>query len=264
MLVTGNEKGGTGKSTVALHLAIALLERGHEVGTLDLDARQATLTRYLENRLGSMESQDVALPMPAYAAIRPDPEAETDDETRLETAVERMAEHCDVVILDTPGTDTPLSRRAHALADTLVTPINDSFVDLDVLARVDPDTLRVERASHYAALVYEQKVARQSEHRGTMEWIVLRNRVGAQDARNKRQMEKVLNELAKRYRFRLVGGLGERVIYRELFLRGLTLIDLRRKGLRFNMSMSHVAARQELRALVESLNLPAPADSELL
>ena len=71
-------------------------------------------------------------------------------------------------------------------------------------------------------------------------------------------MDKLLAELAKRVGFRLAPGLGERVVYREMFLKGLTLLDIRQEGAGMALSMSHVAARQELRTLVEAIGL-APA-----
>src|ERR1700752_3088384 len=49
-VVLGNEKGGSGKSTVAMHIAIALIKSGQRVATIDLDTRQKSFTHYIENR----------------------------------------------------------------------------------------------------------------------------------------------------------------------------------------------------------------------
>lgn len=261
IIVVGNEKGGTGKSTVAMHLAVSLLQGGASVQTIDLDARQATLTRYLENRRRRAD-RGHALCMPEHAAVPPtdDPAA---DERRFEEVLARARAEHDVVLIDTPGSNHPLSRLGHSHADILVTPLNDSFIDLDVLAKVDPDTQKISRPSHYSEMVWDTKKLRAMRgERAVVEWFVLRNRLSPLDARNKREMERLLGELAKRIGFCMVSGLCERVIYRELFLEGLTLLDLG-EGSGIEMSLSHVAARQELRRLVENLGLTRlVADSE--
>jgi chromosome partitioning protein len=180
---------------------------------------------------------------------------EAADLARLNEALAALSGH-DVVVIDTPGSDHYLSRAGHSHADTLVTPLNDSLIDLDVLAKVDPATLRIEKPSHYSEMVWETMKQRAMRgERRPIDWIVLRNRLSTLDARNKRDMEKLLADLSKRIRFRLAPGLSERVIYRELFLDGLTLIDLQRSLPGVEMRMSHVAARQELRALVDAVGL---------
>lgn len=253
IIVIGNEKGGTGKSTVAMHLAVCLLALGASVGTIDLDARQATLSRYLENR-GRRIAGGHRLVMPDHEAVPPTADP-ADDRARFLSALARMRAAHDVVLIDTPGSDHPLSRLGHSYADTLVTPLNDSFIDLDVLAKVDPVSMKISRPSHYSEMVWDTKKTRALRgEKAVVDWFVLRNRLSTLDARNKREMERLLNDLAKRIGFRLVGGLGERVIYRELFLDGLTLFDLG-EGSGVEMSLSHVAARQELRRLVDALGL---------
>lgn len=264
IIVVGNEKGGTGKSTLSMHLIVSLLQQGLSVGSIDIDARQATLTRYIQNRKARPDFAALELPCPDHVAVPPTGD-QAADETRLLDTITRHAASHDVVVMDTPGSDHFLSRLGHSYADTLVTPLNDSLVDLDVLARVDPQTMRVARPSHYAEMVWETKKTRAMRgEKAVVDWIVLRNRLAHLDARNKQTMEKLLGELARRVGFRVVPGLGERVIYRSLFLEGLTLLDLRQKGLGFEMSMSHVAARQELRAVVEAIGLdkltPLPAE----
>lgn len=253
VIVVGNEKGGTGKSTVAMHLATYLLKRGLRVGTIDLDARQATLTRYVENRARHAAVAEGNLPMPDHVAIPPTAD-EAGDRDRFLEAVGTLRERTRVVVVDTPGSAHPLSRLGHSHADLLITPLNDSLIDLDVLARVDPVSMRVVRPSLYSEMVWDGRKERAA--RGEMssfEWIVMRNRLSNLDAHNKREMGRLLGELSRRIGFRLIDGLSERVIYRELFLKGLTLSDIRDEGLM--TSMSHVAARQELRMLIEAAGL---------
>lgn len=263
VLVIGNEKGGSGKSTTAMHVVVALLNDGGRVATIDLDARQGTLTRYIENRAAFARRKGVELAMPSHAAVTASGD-EADERARFEAALEPAVLATDFVVIDTPGSDTHLSRLAHTWADTLVTPLNDSFIDLDLLARVDPDTLKIVRPSIYAEAVWKQRQIRSMQGARPVDWIVMRNRLSSLAARNKRDMGTVIEALAKRIGFRVAAGLSERVIYRELFLNGLTLLDLKRGsgGVGPSLTMSHVAARQEVRDLVAALNLPPPARPE--
>jgi chromosome partitioning protein len=260
VLVLGNEKGGSGKSTTAMHLAVALLYDGTRVGTIDVDSRQGTFTRYIENRRNFTKAQNLDLPSPEHRTVLLSDlanrnESEAAERERFGQAFTELASSCDFLIIDTPGSHTHLSRLAHIEADTLLTPLNDSFIDLDLLARVEPDTFRIQRPSIYSESVWQQRQQRAAAGHRPVDWIVMRNRLASLDARNKRDMEKVLAALAQRLGFRVAPGLSERVIYRELFLKGLTLLDLRKaSGLR--MTMSHVAARQEVRTLLDELNLP--------
>jgi chromosome partitioning protein len=261
VVVIGNEKGGSGKSTTALHIAVALLSDGARVATLDLDARQATLGRYVENRAAYVRRKGIELPMPVHLAVplstlEEGGAAKADERARLEAALEQVIDTVDFVIIDTPGSDTHLSRLAHTWADTLLTPLNDSFIDLDLLARIDPDTLKIVRPSIYAEAVWKQRQIRAVQGGRPVDWIVMRNRLSSLAARNKRDMATVIDALAKRIGFRVAAGLSERVIYKELFLNGLTLLDLKRGNGGPSLTLSHVAARQEVRDLVASLNLP--------
>ncbi len=263
LIVLGNEKGGSGKSTTAMHLVIALLRDGYRVGTIDLDARQKSLTRYIENRQAFCKETGHDLPQPHVKVIpksdlRSADAAEADEKERFEAAYIELADKVDVLVIDCPGSDTYLSRLAHTAADTLVTPVNDSFVDLDLLARVDAETHKVIGPSLYAEMVWKARQRRSMADGGQIDWIVLRNRVGSLHAKNKERVENVLNELTKRIGIRYLPGLGERVIYRELFLKGLTLMDLKDTGGvdGKGLSMSHVAARQEVRNLIDGLSLP--------
>ena len=195
--------------------------------------------------------------MPLHTAVQASGDA-PDEKARFEAALAPAVLGYDFVVIDTPGSDTHLSRLAHTWADTLLTPLNDSFIDLDLLARIDPETLKIVRPSVYAEAVWKQRQIRSMQGARPVDWIVMRNRLSSLAARNKRDMGTVIEALAKRIGFRTATGLRERVIYRELFLSGLTLLDLKR-GAGPSMTMSHVAARQEVRDLVASLNLPPPA-----
>ena len=259
VIVMGNEKGGTGKSTTAMHLIVAMLRQGHAVGAIDLDARQGTLTRYLENRATTAERMNSDLPHPVLRSIEPSQhlhskEAGEDERRRLTGALSELKD-VDFIVIDTPGSDSRLSRLGHSFADVLITPMNDSFLDLDLLAAVDPDTFQVLQPSKYAEMVWDQKKSRAVRDRGTIEWIVTRNRLAPIESRNRRNMDKVLAEMARRFGFRLLPGFGERVIFRELFLKGLTLLDLREGGSELKLTMSHLAARQEVRSLLGAIGL---------
>jgi chromosome partitioning protein len=263
IVVLGNEKGGSGKSTTTMHLIVALLHDGYKVGSIDLDARQGTLSRYVENRREFARAEGLKLPLPEHRAVLrstlDSAAAGRDDEAvRLADALAALA-GCDFVVIDTPGSDNSLSRLGHARADTLITPLNDSFLDLDLLARLDGSGKRIKGPSLYAEMVWDQRKQRALNDGGSIDWIVMRNRLSSLDARNKRQIGRLLDELARRIGFRQAPGFTERVVFRELFPRGLTLLDLRQGEAGVALSMSHVAARQEVRALLAAIGLPEAA-----
>ena len=253
-IVFANEKGGTGKSTTAVHVAIALAYQGAKVAAIDLDSRQRTLHRYLENRTETLKRRGIDLPNATFEVFR----GESTDE--LDALADQISANHDFVIFDTPGRDDPLARHVATRADTLVTPLNDSFVDFDLIGQVDAETFKVRRLSFYAELIWEARKKRAmatiQDARREMDWVVVRNRTQHIEARNQRRIDQALNELSKRVGFRIASGLSERVIYRELFPSGLTLLD---KGHLGELGTSHLVARQELRTLVMGLNLPMPA-----
>jgi chromosome partitioning protein len=230
VIVLGNEKGGTGKSTTAMHLAVALAEAGHKVACLDLDGRQATLTRYVTNRKAFAKKHALRVAMPGHCCIqrseaRDRREAEREETARFETALLGFRD-CRFIVIDTPGNDSHLCRLAHACADALITPLNDSFIDIDVLARVDRDRREVIEPSPYSLMIEAQNRRRVAQGRAPLEWIVMRNRVAQLDTRNSREMTVLLERLSARLGFRIEPGLSERVVFRELFYHGLTLLDL--------------------------------------
>ncbi len=262
VLVVGNEKGGAGKSTIAVHLAMALIRMGFKVGAIDLDLRQRTFSRYMENRKIWCAQQNVALPMPQMAIVQEGLSRHLDrrEEEQAQSwkeALETLRATCAFIIVDAPGTDNYLSRLAHGHADTILTPINDSFVDFDLLASTGAHSPTRARPSLYSEMVWEARKQKAAREHKSINWIVMRNRMSMINARNKQKVADGLKDLSTRLGFRLAPGFGERVIYRELFLSGLTLLDLTDKGSAISFSMSHVAARQELRDLLIVLKLKA-------
>lgn len=255
IIVLGNEKGGSGKSTTAVHIAVALLYAGLRVGAIDIDGRQRSFARYLENRTNYLKRHGLNLLSPETITFMDSTDEE--DRATLEAKLTQWSETMDAIIIDCPGRDSTLSRVAHSYADTLVTPMNDSFIDFDLLGQVDADTHKVTRPSFYSELVWQSRKARAKRDGGSIDWVVLRNRLSHLEARNMRRVAGALAELAKRIGFRVVPGLTERVIYRELFPKGLTLLDLRNVSkTEGNITMSQVAARQEVRDLLLELRLP--------
>ncbi|MAU53675.1 MAG: ATPase [Roseovarius sp.] len=260
IIVVGNEKGGAGKSTVSMHVATALARLGHRVSALDLDLRQRSFARYADNRTRYMAKEGLDLPsarlidLPEVAADALKP-GENVYDRRLAMAVARAEPESDFIVIDCPGSHTRLSQVAHSLADTLVTPLNDSFIDFDLLAHTDTDGLKVLGPSVYSEMVWNARQLRAQAGLRPIDWVVLRNRVGAQAMVNKEKMGQALAALARRIGFRVAPGFNERVIFRELFPRGLTLLDLRDVGVK-QLNISNIAARRELRDLVKALNLP--------
>lgn len=260
VIVLGNEKGGSGKTTTGMHLIVALLRLGFKVGSIDIDSRQRSLSRYLENRRQTMLKEGVNLPQPHHIVVQKSPfpilqEAQVDESERYLKALERVSGSNDFVVIDSPGSDTYLSRVAHAYADTVITPINDSFVDLDVLATVDGQTMKIVKPSIYSEMMWEQKLQRAKRDGGSIEWIVMRNRLSNIDAKNKRFMTQVTGDLSRRIGFRVAPGFSERVIFREMFLQGLTVLDIMETSAKGGISLSHVAARQEVRDLLRTLQI---------
>jgi chromosome partitioning protein len=257
IIVLGNEKGGSGKSTTAMHVAIGLLRLGYRVGSIDLDARQGTFSRYMANRFEYSAKERLSLPIPFHFPIersKADTVVAQEEQDRdfLQMAFEELNTQTDFIVIDTPGSDTFLAQLAHSYADTLITPMNDSFVDLDVLARISPDTKDIKGPSVYTRMVQEQKEIRKARNDETIDWIVMRNRLSSLDARNKREVGELLQAISEKYDFRLAPGFGERVIFRELFLKGMTLLDLK-EAPDHQMTLSAVSARQEIRELLRCI-----------
>lgn len=262
VIVVGNEKGGSGKSTTSMHLAIALMMQGYTVATIDVDGRQGTLSRYIANREMFNKKLGRDYPVPAHhRAASHKLEGMTDAEQaaeveRLQLLIEGASFNHDIVVIDTPGAANKLSFLAHTYADTLITPMNDSFVDLDGLAHMDGQSAEIKGPSHYSEAIWEAKKVKAQRDGGSIDWIVMRNRLSNLDAYNKREVERAIRELARRLGFRVLPGFSERVIFRELFLVGLTILDLKQAAGGAPLSRSHVAARDEVFSIIDGLNLP--------
>lgn len=260
VIVVGNEKGGSGKSTVSIHLATSYLYEGLKVATIDLDGRQSTLTHYIENRIKYTEKHEIDLPIPEHLVVTPnftnDADTQEEDERRLNEEVEELKKEYDVIIIDTPGAYNHLSRAGHRNADVLVTPINDSFIDLDMLAEISDDGKNIVKPSTYAETVWDiKKTKAEKGHKNPFRWVVMRNRVAHINAKNKKEVAGILKNLAPRIGFELISGFGERVIYREMFLKGITVIDIAQKQMKNDMSVSHLAARYELKNLLDIIGI---------
>lgn len=263
LIVLGNEKGGSGKSTAAMHIIVALLKSGYKVGALDLDYRQQSLTRYFTNRRAFAEHSGMKLQFPEVLRVTPsqdDSRAKSmeQEKTAFQSALQSLAD-CHFIVIDCPGANTFLSRLAHAHADTILTPMNDSFVDFDLLARVDPQTREVLEPSVYSEIVWEARKQRAiSGLQKGVDWVVMRNRLSATKAKNQKEIGQRLDDLSERIGFRIARGFGERVIFRELFPIGLTLLDLGEENSPIKLkTMSHLTARLEIRSLIIMLKLPA-------
>jgi chromosome partitioning protein len=227
VIVIGNEKGGSGKSTVAMHIAIALTKSGQNAATIDLDTRQKSFTRYIENRRAWVRQATRKLDIPEHFCFGnlsyPSADEEAAGCKALEDTVDTLADRYGVVVIDTPGQDSYLARHAHSLADILITPLNDSFID----------------------------------------WIVLRNRLSTLGSRNKRLVGEGLQELSRRLNFRHIEGLAERVIFREFYPLGLTAVDdLDEATLNARPTMSHITARLEMLKLLAAMGLDRAMTSQ--
>jgi chromosome partitioning protein len=262
VVVLGNEKGGSGKSTIAMHVAVALMKTGQRVATIDLDSRQGSLTHYVENRRAWAARAQLALELPVHFHVKRGEGAKLDENEAVEfdgfsAAITKIEHSHDFVVVDTPGADTYLTRLAHSMADTLITPLNDSFVDFDVLGTIDPETFTLTGTSHYAEMVREARRHRRSVDGRLIDWVVVRNRLSTLGSRNKRMVGEGLAALSGRLGFRCLDGLAERVVYREFFPRGLTGLDhIDKATLGTRPSLSHVTAQQEVQGLLAALRLP--------
>lgn len=247
IIVFANEKGGVGKSTAAFHTCIALCNAGHKVAALDIDLRQLTLDRALNARMESAREYGVDLPGPRQILLAQSTEAE------LETKIRMAQIECPFIVIDVGGHDSPIARRAIFLADTIVTPVNDSFIDLDMLGRIDPRTGELKTLGTFARLVAHLKEPGLALRARPLDWVVMQNRGRSLDTKNERKVIKALEAIAPVAGFRLIPGLRERVIYRELFPLGLTLFDIYRIP---NLGLPQLAAKAEIAEMLTALDLP--------
>jgi chromosome partitioning protein len=250
IIVFANEKGGVGKSTSAFHTCIALCNAGERVAALDVDLRQLTLHRALWARQESEREYGVTLPAPEQIMLVQQNENELAEKLRMARI------HHSFIIIDVGGHDSPIARRAIFMADTIVTPVNDSFIDLDMLGRIDPRTGELKVLGNFARLVEHLKEPGVALRAKPLDWVVMQNRARSLGTRNARKIEEALNKIAPVAGFRLIPGLRERVTYRELFPMGLTLFDLEAIP---KLGRMQSAARDEIWAMLRALNLPSLA-----
>ncbi|MDJ0613452.1 MAG: division plane positioning ATPase MipZ [Rhizobiaceae bacterium] len=262
VIVCGNEKGGTGKTTTSMHIAIALLNAGYRVATIDLDGRQKTLTRYIENRKNWSDRYNLNLLIPTHDYVEPST-AETKSDRNSEelsnfmAIISRTEQNHDFVVVDTAGHDGYLMQLSHSIADTLISPINDSYLDFDILGQVDALTGDVIKLSHYAKTVREARRKRRIADNGFLDWVIVRNRLSTLHSRNSSSLISSLKSLSMRLGCRIADGISERVVFRELFPIGLTVLDdLEEATFGGQISNSHIAARHEVRSLIAALRLP--------
>ena len=208
-----------------MHVAVALLKEGQRVGTIDLDSNQKSLTHYIENRRVWTKHQGIELKTPIHRHIQRAEGAkldknEADELAAFESVIASFGEPIDFLVIDTPAHDSYLMRLAHLAADTLLTPLNDSFLDFGTLASIDPVTHEITDTGHYAAMVAVARQQRRSFDHSHVDWLVIRNRFSL-----RRLLDDGLDKLAMRLGFRSLDGCAERIVYRELFPTGLTAFE---------------------------------------
>ncbi len=254
VIVVANEKGGVGKSTIAFHLCVALADAGLKVAAIDLDRRQQTLSSALKSRDATAARLQIALPRPRHNVLQ------IQSGAILCQEVNRVGFETDVVVIDAAGHDSAIARRAIAIADTLVTPVNSSFVDLDLLGKFHPVSLELMAQGCFAIAVEEIRQARMRKGLPGLDWVVVQNRTRRGTSQNQNRVETALQSLSRQFGFRLCQGLAERVAYRELFLLGLTHLDMRRIP---ELHRTKLVAQREILALLADLAV-LPANTRIV
>ncbi|MFI3242443.1 MAG: division plane positioning ATPase MipZ [Alphaproteobacteria bacterium] len=250
VIVISNEKGGVGKSSISMHLSVKLLQEGFSVATLDFDGAQASLTKYIENRKTFCDLRSIDLPMPTHFKFAPKEQKDAHI-AEISFLVEELSKKFDAIIIDTPGGRNYLFDLAHSFADTLITPISDSLIDLSSLADIDYLTGKIKSAGHYASFVWDVKKEKAKRGENYLNWIVVGNKISSYNSNNKKKVFALLEKVSKQYGFRYLEGMKDRTIYKELFLQGLTVLDFSNSTLKQKMSVSHLAAKREVRAIAE-------------
>ena len=250
VIVVGNEKGGSGKSTLSINIAVAYLYKGFKVATIDLDGRQGTITHYIENRVKFSNANDLNLPFPEHLVITPSQYMNTrtswQDEAQLDNEIK------DIIVIDTPGTFHHLSNAGHKNANVLLTPVNDSLIDIDVIANIDPETRQLIDEAQYTKNIRDIQEKQKMLNKEPLKWIVLRNRTSQINAKNKQEVNNILTSLQNQLGFTYIQGFAERVVYREMFLKGLTIYDLLHLKSK-ELTNSHITAEKELNDILEFL-----------
>lgn len=252
-IVISNEKGGTGKSTISLHLAVKLLQEGFKVATIDLDGRQGTLSQYLNNRKFFCLQNAINLPSPEHFKFAPSEDYNhiAEHAACVEMQINSLLPLYDAIIIDTPGNKNYLFELGHKFADTLITPIGDSLIDLNSISEIDFTTGKVGKPGCYANYIWDVKKKLAAQGKNYLNWIVVGNKITSTRSNNKNIVFDYLQQLSKLYGFRFCEGFKDRVIYKELFLEGLTVLDMQHEQLKRRMRISHIAAKQEIKQLAE-------------
>ena len=292
VVVIGNQKGGSGKSTFAMHIIVALLKAGKRVASFDLDLNQLTLSRYLGNRHEWVRKHEQKLELPDHYPVTEQVHGTTlvrfisrlkkiwrthKDDFTGSSALSHSADlrhfisqlkkigrghKHDFIVIDTPGGAQHLSLIAHGMADTLITPINDSLVDLDVLVAMEQSDLEPQ-PSVYAKMVWRALEARRKVNGRTTDWIVVRNRLESVESSNQHQITQVLDVIQRTLGFRIARGLLERAVYREFFAAGLTVFDqVEEFTSATDSNRPELLARLEVQNLIREIGLIEEADLE--
>lgn len=246
IILFANEKGGVGKTTLVFNTAIDLCNRGYRVLAIDLDFRQRSLARAIENRMASNRCLGLDLPVPKVCVLQ------QPSGPMLVQELNRLGSDRDVILIDAPGHDSPVARRAMALAQTIVTPINPSFFDLDVLGHFDPVSLKFRKPGPFAQAILDIRAEQMRRNLLPARWIIAKNRIrGAERSHNKR-IEPMLAQLSDQLGLTIAEGLTERVAYRSLLQYGFTISDIKRVPQLAHMQIRNV---KEISRLTNELNI---------
>lgn len=257
-IVFGNEKGGSGKTTAAIHLIVGLMKLGFSVASIDLDGYQQSLSCYMSNRKETARKLGINLNCSHHINVP----WSADSIAALETQEEMLAtllddmNHYDFRIIDTPGSHVQISKLAHSYADVVITPLNDSFVDAELIGHTNPENLNMISPGLYSAMLFEQKLRKAARDRKEIDWIVIRNRLPSNPQLNQKNLDIALRKMSQKLGFRIAPGFSDRVVMKELFLHGLTLYDSKIRGFPLRMTPSILAGRQEMRNFMKALRLP--------